>query len=89
MKHSAEPKLAIAKRREIILTEQYSAALEKVSRKLSAEDESVALYLDGEATEYRDLKTDSETDVEDSPVHEECRDSSSNTNVCIIHPFYL
>ncbi|GBO06843.1 hypothetical protein AVEN_91856-1 [Araneus ventricosus] len=66
--------------------QQYSADLEKSSRKVPAEDEFVALYPDGEATDYRDQETDSETDVEDNPVHEECRNSNSNTNVCIIHP---
>ncbi|GBN99958.1 hypothetical protein AVEN_248803-1 [Araneus ventricosus] len=66
--------------------EQYSADLEKSSRKVPAEDEFVTLYPDGEATDYSNQETDSETDVEDNPVHEECRDSNSNTNVCIIHP---
>ncbi|GBM72005.1 hypothetical protein AVEN_94193-1, partial [Araneus ventricosus] len=57
------------------------------SKKTPAEEESDALCLNGEATEYSDQEIDSETDVEDNPVHEECRDSNSNTNVCIIHPF--
>ncbi|GBL99867.1 Alkylglycerol monooxygenase, partial [Araneus ventricosus] len=40
---------------------------------MSAEDESYALYLDGEVTEYSDQEIDSETDVENNPVHEEYR----------------
>ncbi|GBM12827.1 hypothetical protein AVEN_247597-1 [Araneus ventricosus] len=67
--------------------EQYSAAFEELSKKIVAEDESDALYLKGAVTEYSDLKTDSETDLENNPVHEKYRDS--NTNVCIIHPFDL
>ncbi|GBM72783.1 hypothetical protein AVEN_201560-1 [Araneus ventricosus] len=68
---------------------QYSAVLEELSKKIAAEDESDALYLDGEVTVYSELKTDSETDLENNPVHEEYRDSNSNTNVCIIHPVNL
>ncbi|GBN20982.1 hypothetical protein AVEN_263901-1 [Araneus ventricosus] len=75
--------------RERFPTEQYSAVLAEFSKKISAEDGSDALYLDGEVTEYSDLKSDSETDLENNPVQEECRDSNSNTNVCIIHPFIL
>ncbi|GBO11131.1 hypothetical protein AVEN_84386-1, partial [Araneus ventricosus] len=47
---------------------------------MSAEDESAAFYLDGKLSEYSDLQTDSETNVEDNPVHEECRDSNSSAN---------
>ncbi|GBO42919.1 hypothetical protein AVEN_129693-1, partial [Araneus ventricosus] len=82
------PNLSIKKRREIIPTEQYSSVWEEVSKKI-AEDESDALNLDGEVTEYSDQETDSETDMEDNPVYEEYSDSNSNTNVCIIHPFNL
>ncbi|GBO27037.1 hypothetical protein AVEN_129979-1 [Araneus ventricosus] len=77
------------KRREILSTVQYSAALEKLSRKIPAEDKSDALYLDGDVTEYRDQETDSETDVEDDPVQEEYSDCNLYTNNCIIHPFNL
>ncbi|GBN65366.1 hypothetical protein AVEN_81241-1 [Araneus ventricosus] len=83
------PYTPIAKRLEIIPTEQYSFVLEEISKKISAEDESEALYLDGEVTEYSDQEIDSETDVEDNSVQEEYSDSNSNTNFCIIHPFYL
>ncbi|GBM72787.1 hypothetical protein AVEN_230342-1, partial [Araneus ventricosus] len=38
---------------------------------MPAEDESAALNFDGEVTEYSDQETDSETEVEDNPVHEE------------------
>ncbi|GBN47650.1 hypothetical protein AVEN_208470-1 [Araneus ventricosus] len=78
---------AIRKRREIIPTEQYLSALERLSREIPAEDDSVAIYLDAEVTEYSDQEPDSESDVEDNPVHEECRESNSITN--IIHPFDL
>ncbi|GBN94068.1 hypothetical protein AVEN_132513-1 [Araneus ventricosus] len=70
-------------------TKQYSAILEEVSEKIPAEDESHALYLDGDVTEYTDQETDSETDVEDNPVHEEYSDSNSNPNVCMIHQLFL
>ncbi|GBL69828.1 hypothetical protein AVEN_207354-1 [Araneus ventricosus] len=89
MKRSPKPNLAITKRRELIPPNQYSTVLEELSKKIAAEDESDALYLDGEVTERSDQETDSETDVEDNPVHEEYRDSNSNTNVSIIHPFNL
>ncbi|GBM99802.1 hypothetical protein AVEN_164186-1 [Araneus ventricosus] len=56
---------------------------------IPAEDESDALYLDGEVTEYSDQETDSETDVEDNPAREEYSYSNWNANVCIIHPFNL
>ncbi|GBM36820.1 hypothetical protein AVEN_82816-1 [Araneus ventricosus] len=72
------------KRREISSTEQYSAVLEELRKKLQAEDKSDAVYLDGEVTMYSDQETDSETDLEDNPVHEEYRDSYSERNVCII-----
>ncbi|GBM99466.1 hypothetical protein AVEN_45725-1 [Araneus ventricosus] len=78
----------ITKRRKIILAELYSAILDECSN-VASEDESDALYLDGEVTEYSDLKTESETDLENNPVHEDYRDSNSNTNVCFIHPFKL
>ncbi|GBL74263.1 hypothetical protein AVEN_235263-1 [Araneus ventricosus] len=54
-------------------------------KKIPAEDESETGNLDGEVVEYRDQETDSETDVEANPVHEEYSDSNSNKNVCIIH----
>ncbi|GBN85586.1 hypothetical protein AVEN_106500-1 [Araneus ventricosus] len=81
-----EPNPAITKRREIIPSEQYSAVFEELSKKIAAEDESDALYLDGEVTEYSHLKTDSESDLEKFTKN---TDSNSNTNVCIIHPFNL
>ncbi|GBM67367.1 hypothetical protein AVEN_133187-1 [Araneus ventricosus] len=77
------------KRREMIATEQYSSVLEELSKKIAAEDESDSLNLDGEVSEYSPQETDSETEVEDNPVHEEYNDSNSYTNVCIIHPFNL
>ncbi|GBO01376.1 hypothetical protein AVEN_259487-1 [Araneus ventricosus] len=89
MERTPKPKLAITKRREIIPTEEYSPVLEELSKKISAEGESDALYLDGEVTEYSEQETDSETDVEDNPVHDEYCDSNSNTNVCIINPYNL
>ncbi|GBN86030.1 hypothetical protein AVEN_263215-1, partial [Araneus ventricosus] len=67
--------------------EQYSAVFEELSKKIAAEDESDALYLDREVTEYSDLKTGSETDLENNPVLEEYR--NSNTNVCNINSFNL
>ncbi|GBM24137.1 hypothetical protein AVEN_50249-1 [Araneus ventricosus] len=48
--------------------EQYSAVFEELSKQIAAEDKSGALYLDGEVTENSDLKTDSETDLENNPV---------------------
>ncbi|GBL91346.1 hypothetical protein AVEN_203496-1 [Araneus ventricosus] len=75
------------KRGEVISTEQYLAVLEELSKKISADDESDALNLDGERTEYRDQEKDSENDLEDNPVQEEYIDS--NTNISIIHPFNL
>ncbi|GBN27634.1 hypothetical protein AVEN_33130-1 [Araneus ventricosus] len=69
------------KRREIILTEQFSAVLEELSKKIPAVDESDALYLNGEVIEYSDQETDSKTDVEDNPVHEEYSDSNSTTKL--------
>ncbi|GBN93980.1 hypothetical protein AVEN_267099-1 [Araneus ventricosus] len=78
-------KLSITKPgyREIISTEQYSAIMAEVSKKIPAEDESEALYLNIEVTEYNDQETDSENDVEDNLVHEEYSDSNSNTNAYI------
>ncbi|GBO00854.1 hypothetical protein AVEN_275422-1 [Araneus ventricosus] len=67
------PYPAISKRWKITSTEQYSAVLEEVCKKISAENESDALYLDGEGTEYSYEETDSETNVEDNPAHEEYR----------------
>ncbi|GBM29939.1 hypothetical protein AVEN_111242-1 [Araneus ventricosus] len=61
----------------------------RIKQEKTTEDESDALHLDGEVTEAQPPKTDSETHVEDNPVHEEYSDSNSNTNVCIIHPFNL
>ncbi|GBN69231.1 hypothetical protein AVEN_213863-1 [Araneus ventricosus] len=72
---------------EIIPTEQYSFVLEELSKKIRAYDESDALYLDGEVTEYSDQEAHSEIHLENSPVHEEYSDLNSSANVCIIHPF--
>ncbi|GBM85569.1 hypothetical protein AVEN_43011-1 [Araneus ventricosus] len=69
--------------------EQYSAILEELSKKIPDEDESDALCIDEHFTEYSDQETDSETDVEDNPVHEVYSDSNSNPNVCMIHRFFL
>ncbi|GBM42986.1 hypothetical protein AVEN_168554-1 [Araneus ventricosus] len=44
-------------------------------KKRSAEDESVASYLDGEVTEYRYHETDPEIDLKDNVVHDEYSDS--------------
>ncbi|GBO01672.1 hypothetical protein AVEN_98665-1 [Araneus ventricosus] len=79
----------ITKRREVIPAEQYSTVLEELSKKIPAEDESFVLHLDGEVTECSNQESDLEIDMEDNPVQEEFRDSNSNTNVCIIHPFTL
>ncbi|GBL90973.1 hypothetical protein AVEN_184374-1 [Araneus ventricosus] len=65
----------------MIPSEQYSAVFEELSKKIAAENESDALYLDGEVSEYSDLKADSETDLENNPVREEYRDSNSNTEI--------
>ncbi|GBN97368.1 hypothetical protein AVEN_85751-1 [Araneus ventricosus] len=46
------------------------------------ENESDALYLDGEVTDHSEQEIDSETDAEDNPVHEESTDSDLNTNRC-------
>ncbi|GBN21255.1 hypothetical protein AVEN_85130-1 [Araneus ventricosus] len=73
MKRSPKPNLAITKRWEIMPIKQYSAVFEELWKNIADEDESDALYLDGEVTEYSDLKTDSETDLENIPVHEEYR----------------
>ncbi|GBN06582.1 hypothetical protein AVEN_71138-1 [Araneus ventricosus] len=51
--------------------EQYLAVLEDLSKKRRAEDESAALTLDGEVTECSDQETDSQTAMEDNPVHKE------------------
>ncbi|GBN01403.1 hypothetical protein AVEN_180077-1 [Araneus ventricosus] len=69
--------------------EQHLAVSEEVGKKIPAEDESDALNLDGDETEYRSQETDPETDSEDNPVHEEYNVSNSNRNDCIIHPFNL
>ncbi|GBN23821.1 hypothetical protein AVEN_74901-1 [Araneus ventricosus] len=66
-----------------------SNILEELSKKIPAQDESDALYHNGEVTEYSDQAIDSETDVEYNPVHKEYRGSHSITNVYIIHPFNL
>ncbi|GBN10109.1 hypothetical protein AVEN_93783-1 [Araneus ventricosus] len=50
-------------------TEQYSAVLDELRKKISADDESDALYLDGEATEYSYKETDSEADVKDNQLN--------------------
>ncbi|GBM23159.1 hypothetical protein AVEN_147076-1 [Araneus ventricosus] len=73
----------------MVPTNEYSIAFEELSKKIAAEDKSDALYLDGEVPEYSDLKTNSETDLENTPVLEEYRGSNSSTNVGIIHPFNL
>ncbi|GBM40605.1 hypothetical protein AVEN_27192-1 [Araneus ventricosus] len=74
--------------RVIIPTEKYSAVLKELNKeKVPADDESDALHLDGEMTEYSDQEADSETDVENNAFHEEYRDSNSNKNVSVIHPF--
>ncbi|GBM59644.1 hypothetical protein AVEN_60384-1 [Araneus ventricosus] len=73
------------KRREIIPVEQYSAVLEELSKKKPAEDESEAVYFEGEATDYSDQETDSETDVVDNPAHEEYSGSNSKRK-CLYHP---
>ncbi|GBM90325.1 hypothetical protein AVEN_233634-1 [Araneus ventricosus] len=51
--------------------------------------ENTSSHTDGEVTEYSDQEIDSETDVKDNPVHEECREPNSDPNVCIIDPFNL
>ncbi|GBL82805.1 hypothetical protein AVEN_106335-2-1, partial [Araneus ventricosus] len=56
-------------------------------KKIRAEDEFGAKYLDGELTEYSDQETESETKVEDNPFRDKYSDSNANTNVYIIHPF--
>ncbi|GBN18343.1 hypothetical protein AVEN_125163-1 [Araneus ventricosus] len=61
---------------EIIPAEQYSGVLEEISKKIAAENKSDALNLDGEVTEYSDLKTDYETEVEANPVYEVYSDSN-------------
>ncbi|GBO29124.1 hypothetical protein AVEN_110931-1 [Araneus ventricosus] len=58
---------------------------EKLSKKIPAEDESDALYLDGEVTEDSDQETDSETWR--TIQFKNNADSNSNTNVGIVHPF--
>ncbi|GBO40040.1 hypothetical protein AVEN_158612-1 [Araneus ventricosus] len=63
--------MAITKRREIIPTEQYSSVSEEFIKERPAEDESDALYRNGEVTEYSDQESNSETEIEDNPVHEE------------------
>ncbi|GBL89750.1 hypothetical protein AVEN_104687-1 [Araneus ventricosus] len=72
-----------------ISTQQYSAVLEEINKKIPAEDESDTLYLDGEETKYIDQETGSETDVEYNPNHKEYSNSNTNTNVRFIHPFNL
>ncbi|GBM06125.1 hypothetical protein AVEN_265182-1 [Araneus ventricosus] len=56
----------------------------RIKKKIPAEDESEALNLEGEVTEYNDQETNSETVLGDNPFHEEYSDSNSNTNACII-----
>ncbi|GBN47648.1 hypothetical protein AVEN_208469-1 [Araneus ventricosus] len=58
-------------------------------KQIPTEDDSIAIYLDAEVTEYSYQETDSESDMEENPVHEECRESNSNINSRIIHPFVL
>ncbi|GBM81062.1 hypothetical protein AVEN_107858-1 [Araneus ventricosus] len=84
MKGSPEPNSAIMKQREIITAEQYLAIFEELSKEIAAEDESDALYLDREVTEYSDLKTNHETDLENSPGHEEYRLIVEHK--CLYHP---
>ncbi|GBN50157.1 hypothetical protein AVEN_263076-1, partial [Araneus ventricosus] len=59
----------------------YSAILEEISIKRPSEEDSNALDLDGEVSEYTNHETDFEIDVEDSPVHEEDSDSNSATSI--------
>ncbi|GBL74586.1 hypothetical protein AVEN_235497-1 [Araneus ventricosus] len=73
LKHSPQPNLAITKWWEIIPPEQYSAVLEELFKTILVDDKSDALYIDREVTEYSDQQADSETDVEDSPVHKTTR----------------
>ncbi|GBM44420.1 hypothetical protein AVEN_128278-1 [Araneus ventricosus] len=89
MKRSPYNFLATTKRREIIPTEQYSAISEELSKKIPAEDESDALYQNGEVTNYSDQQNCSEPGRKDNPFHEEYSDSNLNSNVCIIHPFNI
>ncbi|GBM23996.1 hypothetical protein AVEN_274410-1 [Araneus ventricosus] len=63
--------------------------IDLLSKERATEDKSDVSDIDGEVTEYRDHKTDSEIDVEDNLVHEEDNHSNSDTNACIIHPFNL
>ncbi|GBN96290.1 hypothetical protein AVEN_243496-1 [Araneus ventricosus] len=76
------------RRREITPTEQYLAVVKNSSKKIPAENESDALNLDREVTDYKEQESDSKTDVQDNPVYED-GDSNSNINICIIHPFNL
>ncbi|GBM35472.1 hypothetical protein AVEN_73267-1 [Araneus ventricosus] len=78
MKRSQLPNMVTKKPKEVIL--KCNAVLEKLIDKKPAEDESDALYANGEVIEHSDQETDSETDVEDNPVHEEYSDPNSNTN---------
>ncbi|GBL91568.1 hypothetical protein AVEN_23630-1 [Araneus ventricosus] len=55
-------------------SEQHSVVSEDLSKKMPAEDESDALNLNGEVTEYSDQETDAQSDWEDKPVHEEDND---------------
>ncbi|GBM38567.1 hypothetical protein AVEN_71676-1 [Araneus ventricosus] len=56
--------------------EQYPSVFEELSKKIPAEDESDALNLDGEVTQYGDQEADFETDVEDNPFHVEYSDTN-------------
>ncbi|GBO45311.1 hypothetical protein AVEN_202669-1 [Araneus ventricosus] len=85
MKRSLQPNLAITKRRGNF---PCRVVTEELSKKIPAEDESVALHLDGEVTEDSDQENDFETDLEDNPFHEEYSGRNSNTNVSIIHSIY-
>ncbi|GBO33298.1 hypothetical protein AVEN_108324-1 [Araneus ventricosus] len=86
MKRSTLPNLAITKRRKLSL---HSNVLEEITKKIPTEKDSDAFNFDGEVTECIDKETDSENDMEDNPVYEECSNSVFETNVYNIHPFNL
>ncbi|GBM42191.1 hypothetical protein AVEN_261164-1 [Araneus ventricosus] len=68
---------------EIIAREPYSAILEELSKEIPDDDESDALYLDGEASVYSNQKTDSETDtdVKENPIH--TKNIVTQTKMCV------
>ncbi|GBN47975.1 hypothetical protein AVEN_240497-1 [Araneus ventricosus] len=77
--------MAITKRREIIPTEQYSSVSEEFIKERQAEDDSDALYRNGEVTEYSDQESNSETEMEDNPVHEELQQLKPE-HIRLYHP---